>query len=60
MTQFKLWNLLMTQQIDEPTYRKLSAALARKAQKNMYSDSMSKPDTKANLAYSHRKSKIRF
>lgn len=60
MSQFKLWNLLMTQKIDEPTYRELSERLARREQKNTYSDSMSKPNTKANLAYSNKRAKIRF
>ncbi len=62
VTQAELWKLLLSQEIDEPTYRRLSETLARQEQKKKtnfttYSDSNNKPNTK--VVYSNIRVKRR-
>lgn len=66
MTQNKLWEMLRRQEIDEPSFRELSAWLQEQEKlrsRNFptYGDAnVLKPNTKGNLAFDKSRSKIRF
>ncbi len=67
MTQNKLWEMLRRQEIDEPSFRELSAWLQEQERlrsrsfPTTYGDAnAAKPNTKGNLVFDKSRSKIRF